>query len=295
MSRIRGDQAFDLETASVAHLNDPPTIDPDADSDAPKSGDLDKAPTSDPPPVFGPLLRHYRETFAERMRSRIPTLPRIKLTALALVECMRKGGYAITTVTLSEIESGANLPRDGRAFFDAVTPCLAIEKESAEWRALIQCLAFDLVRARAGIDVANTTVGGGLDQRHTRSARFTRQPGRPATFGELVRMYRETYGARMRARFPALPDVKLTALALVECLRTHEYPITSATLSEIESGFNLPRDPTAFNRAFAECMQFDEGGPEWRALESYLAFDVVRARAGDEVATLMIERPPVRM
>lgn len=107
---------------------------------------------------FGALLRFYRETYGERMQRRDPTMPRVKLTALALIECLRKRGYSITSGTLSEIEAGSNIPRDPKAFIDAVSLCLGLEIEGEDWRALVQFLAYDIVRARVGPEVAELTV-----------------------------------------------------------------------------------------------------------------------------------------
>jgi len=100
---------------------------------------------------FGPRLFELRETFAARTARPADAsaiLLRARPTARALVECLQGQGYSISAPTLSEIESGAILPRDGEAFLTAIGKCLQINED--DMRDLTKRLAFDILYARLG-------------------------------------------------------------------------------------------------------------------------------------------------
>jgi hypothetical protein len=99
---------------------------------------------------FGEALQAYRESVSDRLRQINPRLPRMQLSAASLIEAMRDVGYSISPGAYSEIEAGNSLPRDPRAFLDAVSPPLAIERDSLEWWILQQNLARDLVSQKLG-------------------------------------------------------------------------------------------------------------------------------------------------
>ena len=109
------------------------------------------------------------------------------------------------------------------------------------------------------------------------------------TFGQLLRRSRESYPDRFRRKYPGAPRVKLTALALIECLREKGYPLTSGAYSEIENGSNLPRDPQRFVDAIAECLLLDEQ-KDYEELARRLAYDIVRARASKRMADIAFGR-----
>jgi hypothetical protein len=104
---------------------------------------------------FGEALRNYRETYQERIRKHNPDMPRIRITALALIDCMEKKGYSISSGAYSEIESGISIPKDPRAFVEAACKCLAIEEGSDEWRTLVQQLGYDIVAKKLGPEYAS--------------------------------------------------------------------------------------------------------------------------------------------
>jgi hypothetical protein len=103
---------------------------------------------------FGEALRHYRDTYPDRIRRNSPDMPRIRVSALSLIECMDKRGYSISSGAYSEIESGISLPKDPRTFLDACTKCLAIDEGSPEWQTLVEQLAYDIVVKKLGPEYA---------------------------------------------------------------------------------------------------------------------------------------------
>jgi hypothetical protein len=103
---------------------------------------------------FGEALRYYRETYQERTNSN-PDMPRMRVTALALIGCMEKRGYPISSGAYSEIESGISIPKDPRTFLEAAAKCLAIQDGSDEWRALVQQLGYDIVAKKLGPEYAS--------------------------------------------------------------------------------------------------------------------------------------------
>src|SRR5579884_1474293 len=108
---------------------------------------------------FGHLLREYRDSYGERMRTKFPGAPRLKLTALALIQDLAEQyDYHLTSGAYSEIEQGLTLPRELHRFIEVVTACLLIEKGSVDYRRLVQQLAYDVVSWRAGPEIAQQTV-----------------------------------------------------------------------------------------------------------------------------------------
>ena len=109
---------------------------------------------------FGDVLRHYRETLAERIHHPgLSVLPQMQVTATSLLKCVEQSsGIVISPASYSEIENGLVLPRDPEEFLDAVTPCLAIEKGSLEWMTLVKYLSHGLIAQKLGSDVADQVV-----------------------------------------------------------------------------------------------------------------------------------------
>lgn len=84
-------------------------------------------------------------------------MPRLKLTALALTECLTNAGYHLTSGAYSEIESGASIPRDPIRFIDTVAQCLLLD-DPKDKEALARQLAYDLVRSKLGERIAQLTI-----------------------------------------------------------------------------------------------------------------------------------------
>lgn len=101
-------------------------------------------------------------------------------------------------------------------------------------------------------------------------------------FGDLLKIFREAYGDRLRRQNPGMPRLKLTATALVRCLNDHDYVISGPTYTEIESGANIPKRPDDFLRIASTCLGLEAA--ERDALRQQLSFDVVRGRAGLAIA-----------
>ena len=99
---------------------------------------------------FGEALRYYRETYQDRIRQTNPDMPRIRITALALIDCMERKGYSISSGAYSEIEAGISIPREPRAFIAAASSCLAIPEGSLPWQTLTLQLAFDVLAKKLG-------------------------------------------------------------------------------------------------------------------------------------------------
>lgn len=129
---------------------------------------------------FGHALRHYRETISDRLgRS---DLPRMQVTAAALLKCVEQGGsIVISQASYSDIENGLSLPRDPEQFLSAVAPCLAIKKDSLEWWTLVQYAIHGLVAQKLGEDIANASV---VINEEELKQRMQRDPGRASAWPE---------------------------------------------------------------------------------------------------------------
>src|SRR5215469_880392 len=108
---------------------------------------------SDASLTFGSLLRRYRESYSDRLRKTHPEMPRVKLTALALIECIEKAGYSLSSGSYTQIENGSNFPHDPELFLSTVTRCLLLG--DAEYHHLARQLAHDVVRSRVGQKIAD--------------------------------------------------------------------------------------------------------------------------------------------
>jgi len=99
---------------------------------------------------FGATLRAFRDSYPERVSGEhsSPLAPRMRLSALALVHCLERAGYPISSGAYAEIEAGHNLPRDTRAFLEAVSACLSLNEDQRQQ--LIYDLGYDLVVPRLG-------------------------------------------------------------------------------------------------------------------------------------------------
>lgn len=106
-------------------------------------------------PNFGAALRHYRENIAERLRRYVPgRLPDIQLSAKEVVTCMRAADYPISQAAFSDIEQGMYLPKDPERFLEKVITCLALDKDSPEYRNLLDHLMRDILIQRLGAESA---------------------------------------------------------------------------------------------------------------------------------------------
>ena len=100
---------------------------------------------------FGALLRELRLNYFSRIRPAHPgePTPRMRLSALALIQCLEEAGYTISAAAYSEIEAGVNLPRDGEKFLAALSRCLRLENNERE--ILAQELGYDVMHGRLGV------------------------------------------------------------------------------------------------------------------------------------------------
>ena len=115
---------------------------------------------------FGQMLRIFRDEYPTRIGGSTPgtPTPKMRLTALALIECMRQSGYPITSGFFSEVESGASYPKDGQSFINAVSSCLQLSPMQ-QWQLTIQ-LSYDVVKNRLGEEIAIQMVSHLLPQDH---------------------------------------------------------------------------------------------------------------------------------
>jgi hypothetical protein len=111
---------------------------------------------------FGEALRYYRETYQDRVsQDRVsrdnpdmPDMPYIRMTALSLVDCMRRKGYLISSRAYSGIEAGEREPKKPIAFLTAAQQCLALNQ--AQHDELKFQLAYDvLVRELDSAELAD--------------------------------------------------------------------------------------------------------------------------------------------
>jgi hypothetical protein len=106
--------------------------------------------------TFGSLLRRYRESYSDRLRKIHPEMPRVKLTALALIECMEKSGYSLSSGSYTQIENGSNFPHDPEQFLKTITRCLLLEDK--HYNLLARQLAHDVVRSRISKTIADIAI-----------------------------------------------------------------------------------------------------------------------------------------
>ncbi len=101
---------------------------------------------------FGQVLRYLRkEYYPEHVLQLLPPgTSRVQLTALALIECLAKHGYSISSGAFSGLESGASLPRDPNGFLAALHKCLPMPDNDEIWKALVWHLGYDLLRRDLG-------------------------------------------------------------------------------------------------------------------------------------------------
>ena len=106
--------------------------------------------------TFGSLLRSYRESYSDRLRKTHPEMPRVKLTALALIECMEKSGYSLSSGSYTQIENGSNFPHDPEQFLNTITRCLLLE--DTHYYLLARQLAHDVVQSRISKNIADIAI-----------------------------------------------------------------------------------------------------------------------------------------
>ena len=202
--------------------------------------------------AFGALLREFRLSYYERVRSSRPgaPMPRMRLSALALIQCLEEAGFTISSAAYSELEAGINLPRDPQGFLKAVSLCLELKTNEREM--LAQELGYDLINGKLG----------------ELSASFDRA----SQFGHALRKWRRR--------------ADMSREDLAEALVAGGFSSPSATSASevvdgivaIESGEPWPfRDDT--RPQFVDlCSQILSGGPEARKeLAVTMAIDVLRA------------------
>ncbi len=117
----------------------------------------------------------------------------------------------------------------------------------------------------------------------------------PKTFGELLRLYRETYGERVGMNKPGQPKIELKAHALINCLFEHGVKISAPSFSEIEKGVTLPREAQAFLDAASTCLALNS--TEQETLLLALASDILTHRLSPGAARKVIDarqRPRVQ-
>ncbi|HEX6121801.1 MAG TPA: helix-turn-helix transcriptional regulator [Ktedonobacterales bacterium] len=103
-------------------------------------------------------------------------------------------------------------------------------------------------------------------------------------FGSRVRWLRESFYLRTSKPQSGdpVPNVRLSGLALIECLSRAEFTMSSGQLSDIEAGRNMPRDIEGFLRAISKCLRLDAELLE--LLRTDFAFDLVAKRFGTDFA-----------
>lgn len=95
---------------------------------------------------FGEVLRENRTTAYKRRAVKMgmdPDLPQGVMTQSDLIACMKKKGYSITSGAYSEIETGISLPKDPRAFIDAVAICMSLDPNDPGYVAMNQQFVYD--------------------------------------------------------------------------------------------------------------------------------------------------------
>jgi hypothetical protein len=107
------------------------------------------------------------------------------------------------------------------------------------------------------------------------------------SFGELLRLYRESYGERVGLNKPGQPKIELKAQALINCLFEHGVKISAPSFSEIEKGVSLPREAQAFFDAASVCLSLTAGESE--ALLLALSRDILTNRLSQETAEKVID------
>lgn len=94
---------------------------------------------------FGEMLTYLRQTYGARTGRTGRGLPRVNLTALSLIDCLKEHGYPITSGAYSLLEQGKTLPKDPERFFEAVCTCLAVERSDKYWTLLRYQYMYDMM------------------------------------------------------------------------------------------------------------------------------------------------------
>jgi len=208
---------------------------------------------------FGATLRAFRDSYPERVSGEhsSPLAPRMRLSALALVHCLERAGYPISSGAYAEIEAGHNLPRDTRAFLEAVSACLSLNEDQRQQ--LIYDLGYDLVVPRLGYLARN----------------ILRRSSSP--LAQQMRALRQAAG--------------LTQAELASCLFAHGFrPLrpsgqpgthedVAVALDLIEQGSPWPFTEDArrpFIETCARCLGFDLKGDTAKSLAVAMADDVLQ-------------------
>lgn len=105
------------------------------------------------------------------------------------------------------------------------------------------------------------------------------------SFGEYLRQLRESYPERIGYNRPM--KMRLTALALIACLGSHDYPITSGYYSELERSTALPKESGRFLEAVAKCLELTS--TEVRGLALQLSYETELPRLGPRFAREIFE------
>ena len=208
---------------------------------------------------FGITLREFRESYPERVSGERASdlTPRMRLSALALVHCLERAGYPISSGAYAEIEAGHNLPRDTSSFLKAVSKCLSLNDDQRQQ--LIYDLGYDLVVPRLGPLASNVL----------------RRSSSP--LAQQMRALRQAAG--------------LTQAELASCLFTHGFrpprpngdPGTREDVVEalnlIEQGSPWPFTEDArrpFIEICARCLGFDLKSDTAKSLAVAMADDVLQ-------------------
>lgn len=113
------------------------------------------------------------------------------------------------------------------------------------------------------------------------------------SFGAYLRYLRESFPERTGRNRPGAVKVRLTALALIDCLASHHYSITSGYYSELERGTALPKEAGEFVEAVGKCLEL--GGVEQTKLLLQLGYETAIPRFGEKYAREMFQAAAAQM
>ncbi len=94
--------------------------------------------------------------------------------------------------------------------------------------------------------------------------------------GELLVYLRLTYGDRLQHVRPGGPRITLSAQAVADYLREHDYSMTSGSYSLLEQGKTLPKNPELFFEIISKGLAVEPTSKYWPLLRYQYLFDHAR-------------------
>lgn len=110
---------------------------------------------------LGDLLLYLRKTYGERTGQDPADSLRVTVHASAVIECLNRSKYSMTSGSFSLLEQGKTLPKDPERFLDVIGRCMKIDRSSKYWYLLRYQYVYDVARRTLGPEFADKYVARG--------------------------------------------------------------------------------------------------------------------------------------